>query len=454
MVGLVNATMRISRGMNCHVRGLLCVLFLLPVLLCNAVVAAPVEVEQIRVWPAPDHTRLVLDVSGPIEHTLFALKNPERVVLDIRNALLTKDVPKVSAEDRFVSRIRSGKRDRGDLRIVLELKRGVRPKSFRLRPNEKYGHRLVVDLYEFDVGRESTSVRRPRAPANTPRDIVVAIDPGHGGEDPGAIGSKGTHEKEVVLSIARKLEHAINQEPGMRAVLTRTGDYYVRLRKRLEIARRHQADVFISIHADAFKDRRVGGSSVYVLSGKGASSEAARWIANHENAADLSGGVSLDDKDEQVASVLIDLVQAHTSTASAAVAEQILDELGTVGRVHRDSIERAGFMVLKSPDIPSILVETNFISNPRDERKLLDKTYQLSVAKALLRGIRSYFRRNPPPGTRYAMRSHTITRGDTLMAIASQYGVSLSALRTYNNLSGSLIRVGETLRIPPTTTEG
>lgn len=414
----------------------------------SACLGGQVAVENIRTWPAPDHTRVVFDIDQPVEHTLFMLENPGRVVLDLRDASLATELPDPESNDRLLKRLRAGVRKDGVLRVVLDLKADVRPKSFQLKPNSQYGHRLVIDLQASDDRQRGPDVSaKPRSPKRM-RDLIIAIDPGHGGEDPGAIGRRRTKEKDVVLAIAKRLKARVDREPGMRAVLTRDGDYYVGLRRRMEIARRYGADLFVSVHADAFRDPRVHGSSVYILSRNGASSEAARWLAEKENASDLIGGVSLDDKDELLASVLLDLSQTATISASTEVAGSILEELRSVGRTHKKKVERAGFMVLKSPDMPSILVEADFISNPKVERKLRDRRHQTALADAVVRGVRSYFERNAPPDTLFARREHVISRGDTLSAIANRYGISVTALKSVNNLRGSTIREGEVLRIP------
>jgi len=417
--------------------------------LAPVVAAQQVKVNQIRAWPAPDQTRVVFDLSGPLRHTLFMLKNPDRVVIDLRNTRLEADIPKLKGRERLLSRIRAGTRSQGSLRVVFDLREGVRPRSFLLKPNSQYGHRLVIDLQAGNRPGISPAPKTTRVADGEPRDLVIALDPGHGGEDPGAIGTRRTREKNVVLALARRLQQVINREPGMRAVLTRKGDYYLGLRKRMEIARGHGADLFLSLHADAFQNQSVQGSSVYILSRNGASSEAARWLAEQENAADLVGGVSLDDKDEVLASVLLDLSQTATISASTDVANQVLKELKKVGKIHKRNVERAGFMVLKSPDIPSMLVETAYLSNPQEERKLTDKRYLSRLSKAILRGIKSYFSRSPPPGTLFAARQYIASRGDTLSQIATRYGVTLAAIKTANNLNNDLLRVGQVLRIPP-----
>ena len=309
----------------------------------------------------------MFDVTRPVGHKLEQLSGPFRVVIDLENTEPFTGLPQPAANDGYLQGIRSGRH--GDfLRVVLDLKKHARAKSFLLAPNQHYGHRLVVDIFD---GEERPAAITQETPATGVRDIVVAIDAGHGGEDPGAIGPRGTHEKKVVLQIAKKLAHAINRERGMRAVLTRKGDYYLPLRKRVELARRHKADLFISIHADAFTNPGVRGSSVYVLSSRGASSEHARWLAERENASDLIGGVSLDDKDGLLASVLLDLSQTASLEASIDAAERVLEGLKTVGKLHKPGVEAAAFAVLKSPDIPSLLVETAFISNPQEEKNLL-----------------------------------------------------------------------------------
>ena len=413
--------------------------------------AAALEVTNVRVWPAPDHTRVVFDTDGPVDHSVFVLKKPERVVVDLRGTRLMTKIARPSRSDPILSRVRSAPRNELDLRVVFDMKREVRPRSFILKPSKKYGYRLVVDLYHKPAAANGRArvVKRLEPSANHRlREVVVAIDPGHGGEDPGAVGASGTYEKDVVLAVAKKIRDLLRRGRGIRPVLVRQGDYYVGLRKRMEIARAHRADLYVSIHADAFRDKRVSGTSVYILSRRGASSEAARWLAEQENATDLVGGVSLDDKDEVLASVLLDLSQTATISASTEVASKVLRHLKAVGKVHKPNVERAGFMVLKSPDVPSILVEIAFITNPSDERRLKHAHHQRRVAQAIVGGIRTYFQKNPPPGTLLASRKHVISKGDTLSKIAARYRVSLASLRKVNNLSGNRIREGDVLRIP------
>ena len=335
---------------------------------------------------------------------------------------------------------------------MLDVAREVRPKDFTLKPVPPYGHRLVVDLF---MPEPEGAAPAPRQPEGL-RDVIVAVDPGHGGEDPGAIGKGGVYEKDVVLSIARRLRDRINGADGFNAVMVREGDYYVSLRKRTSIAREHRADMFVSIHADAFTSPRVRGASVYALSERGASSETARWLADNENRSDLIGGVgpvSLDDKDAQVRSVLLDLSMDGTLRASLAAGESVMGSLAAVSRMHKRRVEQAGFAVLKSPDVPSILVETGFLSNPEEARLLASGSHQNKVATAIADGIRGYLLRNPPPDARIAALEHrglqhVIARGDTLSEIAARYRVSMAMLRSVNGLRGDRIMVGQVLLIP------
>ncbi len=405
-----------------------------------------------RVWSAPDHVRLVFDTSGQLSHDIFLLKKPQRLVLDLNSASLKNVLPKLE-QNRLIKRLRVAERGKKNLRVVLDLKEAVRPKSFVLKPNDKYGHRLVLDLFQ---NKKTAADRRSYRPVKTVggkqhRKIVVAIDAGHGGEDPGAKGHNGTYEKDVVLAIARKLAALVNKEPGMRAILTRDGDYFLRLRKRMDKARNARADLFISIHADAFSDARVRGASVYTLSRSGATSEAAAFLAKKENSSDMIGGVKLEDKDDVLVSVLLDLSQNATLQASSEAAGFLLKQLKKVGKTHKPRVQQARFVVLKSPDVPSVLVETAFISNRQEEQRLKSGKHQQKVANALMRGIRNYFTHLPPPGTLLATRAarrHTINPGETLSSIAVRYQVSLNQLKHANRLKGSKIRVGQVLDIP------
>lgn len=422
-------------------------------LLLAGSVEAAVQIKSVRMWPAPDNTRLVFDLSAPVEHSLFTLNGPDRVVLDIKNADFANDLPQFSFDESLLKGVRYAKRDNDQLRVVLDLKKGVHPKSFVLKPHRDYGHRLVIDLYDNTqktVTKKTPVISVPSAEKQKARDVVVAIDAGHGGEDPGAIGRRGTREKDVVLAIARKLHALVKSERGMRPVMIRGGDYYVSLGDRVKQARKHEADIFISIHADAFKNHKARGSSVFVLSTRGASSETARILAESENNADLIGGVSLHDKDELLQRVLVDMVQSAKIEDSHEVANNVLKSIKGVNRLHKHNVEQAGFKVLKTPGIPSILVETAFISNPEEERKLRSPRHQMAMAQAIMKGVRGYFHNNAPHGSVLALKEkqHIISRGETLSTIAARYQVSISSLRNSNGLNGDILRVGRTLRIP------
>ncbi|HKQ15201.1 MAG TPA: N-acetylmuramoyl-L-alanine amidase [Steroidobacteraceae bacterium] len=358
--------------------------------------AAQVTVKDVRLWAGPDGTRLVFDLSAPVEHSVLTLQNPDRIVIDISDARVDA-ASQLPEGQGFVKQLRVGPQGRRDVRFVIDLSSPASPNSFSVAPSGSYGHRLVVDLNPIASNAPPVVVKS--ADDAHGRDVIVAIDAGHGGVDPGSIGKSGTREKNVTLAIARRLKERIDREPGMRAVLTRDSDYFVELRDRIVRARRQQADMFVSVHADSYRDRSVVGSSVYVLSARGASDESARWLADRENAADLVGGVSLDDKDSVLASVLLDLSQGASMSASFDAAQKVMDELDRIGNVTRRGVKSAGFLVLKSPDIPSILVETAFISNPTEEARLGSGKHQQRLAEAIYQGVRGYFYANPPPGT-------------------------------------------------------
>ena len=370
------------------------------ILLSTALLPAhAVDVRAVRLWAGPDGTRVVLDLSGRAQHSLQVLKNPDRVVLDVAGARLSPGVRTSPAGTGAVKQVRIARRPSGELRIVLDLSRPISAKSFLAVPNDRYGYRLVIDLGTSQG--VDTPVKVEHAPPEA-RDLIIAVDAGHGGEDPGAIGKNGTREKDVVLAIAKELALKINSETGMKAVLTRDGDYFVPLRDRMRRARAQSADLFVSIHADSIRDRRVDGSSVYILSQRGATDEASRWLAERENASDLIGGVSLDDKDDVLASVLLDLSQSASLSASQVAAERVLHQLNRVGEVRKPQVQQARFMVLKSPDIPSMLVETAYISNPQEEQRLRGAAHQAKLAAAIHQGVHDYFYANPPAGTRVA----------------------------------------------------
>jgi N-acetylmuramoyl-L-alanine amidase len=371
---------------------------ILALAIAGVVPARAVEVRAVRLWAGPEGTQVVLELSGNAKHSLLMLKNPDRVVLDVSAAHLSSTAQKPAAAG-VVKEVRMARRPSGELRVVLDLTHPIRAKSFLATPNDRYGYRLVVDLGGAVAADAPIKAEHARPAA---RDLIIAIDAGHGGEDPGAIGMRGTREKDVTLAIARALERYINAETGMRAVLTRNGDYFVPLRDRMRRARAQQADLFVSIHADSIRDRAVDGSSIYILSQRGATSEAARWLAERENAADLIGGVSLENKGDQLASVLLDLSQTASLSASETAAEHVLHQLNLVGEVRKPLVQQAGFMVLKSPDIPSMLIETAYISNPAEEQRLRGVAHQAKLAAAIHQGLKEYFYSDPPAGSRIA----------------------------------------------------
>ncbi len=423
-------------------------------LLAGSAWAAPkTEIQALRVWDGPDHTRAVFDVSGPLDYKVFTLNNPYRLVLDINGADLAKAFIAPSSSG-VLHGVRTGKQGEQGVRVVFDLGEAVRPQSFLLPPADTLGHRLVVDLYRQESKTESVVRTVQQAVPATGRKVVVAIDAGHGGEDPGARGASGTWEKTITLAVAQELKRQIDAEPGMEAVLIRDGDYFIALQGRYQKAREAKADLFISVHADAFHKSNASGSSVFVLSTRGASNEAARWLAASENKSDLVGGVSLDDKDNTLAAVLLDLSQSATMKASDDAANHVLDAMKRVGKAHKPNVERANFVVLRSPDVPSMLVETAFISNPAEEKKLKDSSHRARLAAAIVIGVRDYFNAQPPPGTWLAenatprARQHTVSRGETLSLIAQRHGVTLSNLRTANQLKGDMVKVGERLTIP------
>jgi len=420
----------------------------------GSAMAAPANLQDIRIWASPESTRVVLDLSAPASYTLFTLSGPERIVIDFDAIDADLSALRLPASAGAVSAVRLGERGKNGLRVVLDVNAKVLAKSFLTPPNETYGHRLVVDL-----GLEQAPRPVKVANGDGQRDVVIAIDAGHGGEDPGAIGKGGTREKTIALAVARKLAERIDAEPGMRAVLTRTGDYFVKFDNRIARARDAKADLFVSIHADAFVNRSVRGSSVYVLSTRRASSEAARMLADRENAADLIGGVSLHDKSDVLASVLFDLSQNAAISSSRDAAARVLAELDHVGQLKKSEVQHASLIVLTSPDVPSMLIETAYISNPEEERRLRESAYQGKLAGAIHAGVRRYFYDNPPPGSQIALLAarergqalrHVVSPGETLGDVAGRYAVSVDDLRQMNRLETETVASGTILEIPVT----
>ncbi len=420
--------------------------------------ASGAEIRSVRSWSSPEYTRVVFDLSGPADYKLFDLADPDRVVLDVRNSTFVEgfSTPEIKG---LLKSVRIGKEGKSDSRVVFNLGDTVRPKSFLLAPDGKSGNRLVLDFYPKTASSAPVKKLLDALPANTAgRKVLIAVDAGHGGKDPGAIGASGSYEKMLTLNVARELKAQIDREPGMSAMLIRDRDVYVPLKQRYAIARKAHADLFVSIHADACPGAcEAQGSSVWVMSPRGATSESARLLADRENSSDLIGGVSLDDKDADLAAVLLDLQQGATMGASNTVADQVLAALRQIGPTHRNYVERANFIVLRSPDVPSILVETAFISNPIEENKLKDSAHREKLAKAIIEGARNYFRIEPPDGSQFALNTnaarasrHVVGAGESLSIIANRHSTSVDALRSFNKLSSNNVRVGEVLRIPAT----
>lgn len=460
-----------------------------------AQVAQSATVNGVRVWRAPDHTRIVLDLDAPVQHSLTLAGNPDRIILDVSNSKLMGDLAKLPLADTPVMVVRSYVHNKTDLRLVLDLKAKVAPNSFLLKAHAGMHDRLVIDLYDeiapaataaATAAPAPTTTNKPAVavqekpasapPATTPapttvkpvadlqgkRTIVIAVDAGHGGEDPGAMGPNRLREKEVTLAIAKELVAAINAQPGFVGKLTRTGDYFIPLKKRRDLARNMKADLFVSIHADAFTKASARGASVFALSQNGATSETARFLAQRENESDLIGGVgdiSLDGKDQVLAGVLVDLSMTATLNSSLQVGNHVLNSMGSFAHLHKRHVEQAGFLVLKSPDVPSILVETGFISNPDESRKLATASYRKQMAASVFKGIRQYFYQHPPVGTYVAAqvesgaakdfeRQHVVAAGDSLSGIAARYGVSAQRLMQYNKMSNTTVKLGQALKIP------
>lgn len=418
-------------------------------LLSSSSLASAAELRDLRLWDSPDSTRLVFDLNGEVQHKVFTLDHPDRVVIDISNIdrKSAADFINKAALKGVVTKLRYGARDDGATRVVLEVSRPVDPKSFSIQPNGGYGYRLVVDLFNPGSAAASAAPLAPvaatappaapapvvaakpaapmvPAPAAVPakpavavappaaaaqsasiskpavrlteKPIVIAVDAGHGGEDPGAHGPTGVLEKDVSLAIAKRLARLINDQPGMKAVLTRDGDYYVGLRERVQKARQVQADLFISVHCNALTRPEMHGTAVYVLSSHGATNEQSRWLASQENAADMVGGIDIQDKDHELAAVLIDLSQSATMEASFDLGNRMLGSLGQINNLQKDKVQQAGFVVLKAPDIPSVLVETAFITNPVEEKQLASAEYQQQMAESMLDGVKGYFQSYRP----------------------------------------------------------
>ncbi|MDV2856269.1 N-acetylmuramoyl-L-alanine amidase [Oceanimonas sp. CAM02] len=426
--------------------------------LCSVSVWAN-QLEGIRIWPSPNNTRIVLDMQASPRFDHFMLNGPHRLVVDLEQTQNRVNFSAIKNSSELITRIRDSKPPRaGSYRLVFELTSSASPVVFPLAPAGNYGHRLVIDLPYQDQSRKPEPPERKMAPAGL-RELVVAIDAGHGGEDPGAVGPKKNHEKHITLAISRKLADLINKEPGMRAVLTRTGDYYVNLNQRSEIARKARADLLLSIHADSVANQGPRGASVWLLSSNRANREMAGWLEKQERQSELLGGVgeviSQTDGNPYLTRTFLDLSMDRSRADSYAISEHILAEMAKVVRLHKRKPEHASLAVLKSPDIPSLLIEAGFISNPHEEQLLLTSSHQQKIAQALLNGVKSYYRQNPPNGTMMAAKAapgssirHTVKSGESLSIIARRYGVSVSRIKGHNDLNTDVVRVGQVLNIP------
>jgi N-acetylmuramoyl-L-alanine amidase len=416
------------------------------------------KMEGVRVWPSPDSTRVVFDLSQKPDYSYFMLKNPLRLVVDLNNTKKVDALPEIPIEHRIIKKLRySTAKNSRSTRVVFDLSRNAKPVVLALAPAGPYKNRLVIDLYAQQTSLYSNDSSQPKKRDRlTDRDIIVAIDAGHGGEDPGSIGPSGTYEKNVTLPIAKRLARLIDKQPGMKARLTRTGDYFLKLNTRTVKAREKRADFFVSIHADAFSSPGPSGSSVWVLSLRRANSEVGKWLEDKEKHSQLLGGAAELIKDTEnekyLAKALLDMSMDHSMKTAVQVAEEVVGELKKVTKLHKKKPQSANFGVLKSPDIPSILVETGFISNPREERLLTSSTHQEKLARAIFKSIKNYYKRYPPDDSLFARlkepEQHVVKSGESLSVLASRYGVSVSALKQANQLKNNILYVGQVLTIP------
>ena len=430
-------------------------IFLLCFVLVSPVFAAKNQVNGIRIWPSPTNTRVVLDVKAQPDFTYFSLSNPQRLVVDLKDAANNVNLSKLSNDSKLLRQIRQSKpKAKNAIRLVLDLNKAVRAQVFALPPTQPYGNRLVIDLTDLE---QSQNIVKDQQSATRNRNIVIAIDAGHGGEDPGSIGSAGSFEKNVTLSISKMLAKKVNAESGMSAVLTRTGDYYVGLSKRPERARKSKADLLVSIHADAFTTPQPSGASVWVLSMNRAESELGRWMERSERHSELLGGAAeiiQDTANERyLTQALLDMSMDHSLTTSYQVSRDILRQLKGVTKLHKKTPQAASLAVLTAPDIPSVLVETGFISNPRGEKNLNWAKYRQQLADAIFTGIRKHFKATPPDGTLWAnqkavKRTHRVVSGESLSLLAKRYNVTVRAIKDANNLRSDLVRIGQVLTIP------
>ena len=428
-----------------------CFLFFIFLLFCQVSLAQNI-LKDIRISSSNDDSRIVIDLHEKSSSNIFSLENPDRLVIDLKNTKLKKGFKLSTYPRESIRNIRFSEGNGSQLRLVIDLSSTFKYSYFNLPKGTLYDHRLVVDLKSNDSPIKNNSVQHSVAE----RKVVVVIDPGHGGKDPGAIGPSKIYESNVVLAISLRLAEYINRTTDMKAVLTRDDDTFIVLRDRMKMGRESKADLFLSIHADALDNPRVKGASVYTLSLKGASDEAARVFAERENAYSSISEVAISNMDKDAVSLLTDLSQNFSMKASKEAAGIILNELSKVGSIRKKKVQEAGFAVLKSPDVPSVLIETTYISNPNEEARLNSRSYQDKLARAIFEGTRQYFFINPPKNTILANRiksgsrviSYRVKRGDTLSEIAELYGIRLSTLKSFNGISGNMIRINQTLQIP------
>jgi N-acetylmuramoyl-L-alanine amidase len=414
-------------------------------------------IEGLRIWPSPDTTRLVFDLSDTPEYTYFTLKNPQRLVIDIENMPNNFDFSTIVNESKLVKKVRySTAKNSQSVRVVVELNKKLEKNIFALPPTAPYGNRLVIDLNDPDSSAPQIVLN---SKSTTDRDIVIVIDAGHGGEDPGSVGPSGSYEKNITLGIAKRLESLISKEKGMKAVMTRTGDYYISPNKRPQLAREHKADMFVSIHADAFTTPHPRGASVWVLSMKRANTELGRWLERTERHSELLGGAAeiiQDTANERyLAQALLDMSMDHSLTTSYNVSRDMIKHLSKVTKLHKKTPQAASLAVLTSPDIPSILVETGFISNPQEEKNLNWSQYRQRLAQSVFNGLRQHFTSSPPDGSLWAKwkqekRTHRVRSGESLSLLAQRYNVQISTLKKANNLNTDVVRIGQVLMIPST----
>lgn len=407
-------------------------------------------IDSVRVWPAPENTRVVFDLDKKPDYKYFTLSNPNRLVIDFKNSSRKANLSNLAKNDPRIKRIRTSKaKKNGTTRLVLELNGSYKTTVFPLAPAGQYGHRLVIDLYDKEQ-KQRVAAQPPKQKQN----IVIGIDAGHGGEDPGSIGFRGNYEKHVTLAIAKRLKRLIDKEKGLKAVLIRSGDYYIHVNDRSRIARQKSVDFLVSIHADAFRTPQPSGGSVWLVTNRRVESELSRWLVNREKNSELLGGggsVIKNTQDDNLAITIADMNKEHSLEVSHGVAQSVIGNMRKITKMHKKTPQNGNFAVLKSSDIPSILVETGFISNHKEEQNLVTPSHQQKLANSIFQGIKRYYLEHPPAGSFYAsiaVKQHTVSRGESLSVLAQRYNVSVSRIKKANNLNSNTVRIGQTLKIP------